>query len=247
MRDVESSFRQPESGRRRPQHLGELGIRVGGRLDTLLGPVCVGDPHAVAPVDIDVLDVTIVDQRLKPSQTEQGVEHGTGDTLLVGNLEGRLSRPRPDSAAYRSRRDNISCRASSRRSSRRQLVSSGIRQVVRHVSSKPGDQRGEFVGCHHRHPASLVPKAANSSLGRRSGWNRSELRHQTPSHRVTPVFRSEVGLFNNRSTRRLADATRLLRANRLGFPGAPHAIAADRWSSGMSSQKRCVKCLLDLA
>ncbi len=54
----------------------------------LLRSVGEGDPHPVAPVDVDVLDVRIVDQTLESAHAEQGVEDRLGQRLLVEGIIG---------------------------------------------------------------------------------------------------------------------------------------------------------------
>ena len=80
---VEPALGQPESARRRADQVDELLVGVGDGGHQPLGSIGEGRPHAVASVDIDVLDVGIVDQGLETPEPEQGIEDGLRQPLLV--------------------------------------------------------------------------------------------------------------------------------------------------------------------
>ena len=65
------------------EELDELLVGVGDRRPDLAATVGVQQQHAVVAGDLYVLDVRQVHERLQPAQTEQAVEDGGGQRLLV--------------------------------------------------------------------------------------------------------------------------------------------------------------------
>src|SRR5690606_28995515 len=70
--------------------LDELLVGVGDRRGGLLAAVGVADEHPVAAVDVDVLDLGVLQQRLQAADAEQGGVDRRGDPLL---LLGRRRHP----------------------------------------------------------------------------------------------------------------------------------------------------------
>lgn len=83
VRGVEGPGRQTGVGAQHLDQLDELLVGLGDRLAAHLAPVGVADEHLVAAVDVDVLDLGVVEQRLEPPHPEQGRVHG-GRVLLLG-------------------------------------------------------------------------------------------------------------------------------------------------------------------
>ena len=94
---VEAPLPDPGPGRRGAQHLLQLLVGGGDRLDPFPAAVGVADPDLVAAVGVDVLDRGIVEQPLEPVQAEQGVEDRPGQLVLLGRRQHSLrvrARPR---------------------------------------------------------------------------------------------------------------------------------------------------------
>ncbi len=79
---VEPTLGQAEPSGRRTQQIDEFVVGVGHGIHQSLGPVGEGRPDSVAAVDVDVLDALVVDERLEPTETEQGIEHCLRDLLF---------------------------------------------------------------------------------------------------------------------------------------------------------------------
>ena len=69
--------------------LDQVRVAVGDRFDLLFGPVGPLDPHVVASVDVDVLDVVVVQEQLEAAETELGGHQAADDlVLLFGTRRG---------------------------------------------------------------------------------------------------------------------------------------------------------------
>ena len=66
------------------QEVDELFVGLGHRRAWLERPVRVLQQDLVAAGDLDVLDCLVVDQRLQPAQSEQGVEDRLSQDVLLG-------------------------------------------------------------------------------------------------------------------------------------------------------------------
>ena len=74
------------------QELDELVVGVRDRRTGLLAAVGVGHPDPVVAVDLDVLHVRVVDQRLQPAQPEQRRHHRVGERELLLHAPRRFAR-----------------------------------------------------------------------------------------------------------------------------------------------------------
>jgi len=70
------------SGRKELQQLDEFGVGLSDRVALPVVTVRVRDPDGVAPVDLDVLDQRVVDERLQPTEPEERRHDGRGDCHL---------------------------------------------------------------------------------------------------------------------------------------------------------------------
>ena len=83
VRGGEGAFGFPGVTGEQLQGFDELGVGVGHRWAALLASIGVGEPDLVVAVDLDVLDVGVVDERLQPAQAEQCGHHGVGERVLL--------------------------------------------------------------------------------------------------------------------------------------------------------------------
>ena len=73
--------------------LDQVGVGGGDRGGPGDAAVGVPDEHLVAAVDVDVLDLRVIEQRLQAAQAEQRGGDRAGDPLLRGGVQGRLPGP----------------------------------------------------------------------------------------------------------------------------------------------------------
>ncbi len=86
---VEPPLGQAEPAGRGPHHLDDLVVRSGDRRHQAFRPVGEGGPDPIAPVDVDVLDLGIVDQRLEAAHAEEGVQDRLGQEPLLVGISGQ--------------------------------------------------------------------------------------------------------------------------------------------------------------
>src|SRR6185369_441859 len=86
---VERPAGQARVGGQRLDQLNEFLVAVRDRVGQYLPAVGAGQEHPVAPVDVDVLDLRVVQQRLEPAHSEQRSMDGGGELfLLLGTGRG---------------------------------------------------------------------------------------------------------------------------------------------------------------
>jgi hypothetical protein len=89
---VEAPLFQPGAGRDRADQLDQLRVRGGHRADLFGAASGEADPHVVAAIGVDVLDLRVLQVRLEPGQLEQRVEHPPGRQRLGVAVEHRPAR-----------------------------------------------------------------------------------------------------------------------------------------------------------
>lgn len=77
-------------GSERLNDLDQLAVGVRDRGSANEPAAGVGDPHLVAPVDVDVFDLRVADPPLQPPEAEQRREHGGGRGVFLRRCRRRL-------------------------------------------------------------------------------------------------------------------------------------------------------------
>jgi len=87
---VERAARQPGVGREHLNELDQLLVAFRDRLAQCLPAVGEAEKHPVIAVDVDVLDLLVLEQRLEPAHAEQGGVDRLGEILLLLGIERRV-------------------------------------------------------------------------------------------------------------------------------------------------------------
>ena len=105
-----------EARRSQPNDVNELLVGVGDRVDLPPCPVAAAHVHRIAAVDVNVGEVSVLQEALQATETEQRVEDRLGELVLNVVVEGRPTVIQSATAVF-GQRSAISRRANWRSSS----------------------------------------------------------------------------------------------------------------------------------
>jgi hypothetical protein len=132
MSRIETTLGEPKARCRRTKRFDKFGVGICNGIDQDLLAVGKCDPHLVAAIDIDVLDVGVIDEGLQSAESEQCVQNSVDQVLFIGGVDGGLAQVNALGGEIPEPREGQLARKFAA-IGKRQLSGAGLCQVIGHI------------------------------------------------------------------------------------------------------------------